>query len=184
MLRVALVGHSQLPSELEVDGADIEIFRAPGGKAYGFYEDERLNEVLDWSGDLVILWLGSNDIKQNTHVSDVVDNITEIKESIEEECGAEVVIILVEPRSYPDDYPVNETRYKKIQRAINKKLERELPDTRFLQFNTQMYQTELSSDGVHFTAEGQELIEDKIRDCIEDFVNDGSSDDSDEESDD
>ena len=184
MLKVALVGHSQLPNELDVEGADVEIFRAPGGKAYSFYEDDRLNDVLNWSGDLAILCIGSNDIKQNTHISDVVENIIDIKESIEEECGATVVIILVEPRSYPDDYPVNESRYKKIQRGINRKLERELPDTEFIKFNTSMYRQELSDDGVHFTAESKELIEERIINCIEEHLPEGDSEDSDEESED
>ena len=181
MLRVALVGHSQLPYSLEVEGADVEIFRSPGGRAYSFYEDGNLNDVLNWSGDLAILWIGSNDIQQNTHVSDVVDNIIDIKESIEEECGATVVIILIEPRCYPDDYPVDEARYRKIQKSINRKLERVLPDTEFIQFNTSMYQQELAEDGVHFSEEGKELIEDRIRSCIEEHLSDANSDDSDED---
>ena len=183
MLRVALVGHSQLPYDLEVEGADIEIFRSPGARAYSFYEDEILNEVLNWSGDLAIIWLGSNDIYNGTHVSEVVDNITNIKESIEEECGAEVVIILVEPRCYNDDHPVSETKYRKLQKGINRKLERELPDTEFIQFNTSTYQQELSSDGVHFSDYGKELIRDRIITCIEEHLPEGSSEDSEEESD-
>ena len=129
MLRVALVGHSQIPYDLEVDGAEVSIFRAPGGKAYAFYEDDRLSDVLNWSGDLAIVWLGSNDIEEDTSVGEVVENIVNIKESIEEDCGATVVIILVEPRMYPDDYPVTQSRYSKIQRGINRKLKKKLPQT-------------------------------------------------------
>ena len=184
MLKVALVGHSQLPHSLEVEGADIEIFRSPGGRAYSFYDDDDLNDVLNWSGDLAILWLGSNDIMQDTNVWEVVNDIIGIKESIEEETGATVVIILVEPRCYPDDEPVDEAQYRKIQKSINRKLERELSETEFIRFNLPLYEQELAEDGVHFTSYGKELIEEKISDCIESFVENHETDDSDVESDD
>ena len=127
---------------------------------------------------------GSNDIKQNTQVSDVVDNISDITETIEKDCEATVVIVLVEPRCYPDGCPVSESQYRKIQRAINRKLERELPDNDFLHFNSSMYQQELAGDGVHFTAEGKELIVEQIIECIQEHMpegNDDESEDSDEE---
>ena len=81
-MKVSLVGHSQLPYELYVEGAEIKIFRAPGGRADSFFNDERLNSVLNWPHDLCILWLGSNDIEEDTVVGEVVDNITEIIDEI------------------------------------------------------------------------------------------------------
>lgn len=36
MFKVALVGHSQIPKSLNVNGAEIRILRAPGGKTKYF----------------------------------------------------------------------------------------------------------------------------------------------------
>ena len=170
MLRVAFVGHSQLPSNIIIAGTEISIFRAPGGKAFSFFEDNRLCNVLNWRGDLVIVWLGSNDIVGNTNVSEVTDNILIIKEKIEEECGARVIIVLVEPRCYPNDHPVHQTQYTKIQRGINRKLEKKLPQTHFIKFNLPKYQQFLSFDGVHFTSEGRKEIEKVIVDNVKDYL--------------
>ena len=62
MWNVALVGHSQIPTQLTLEDANLAVFRAPGGKAKSFYKDDRLRKVLSWSGDICVLWIGSNDI--------------------------------------------------------------------------------------------------------------------------
>ena len=46
MSRVALVGHSQLPHQLNAVDANVEIFEALSGKVVKFY-DERMRQVLD-----------------------------------------------------------------------------------------------------------------------------------------
>ena len=40
MWKVSLVGHSQLPWELEISGAEVQVFRAPGDGVNFSYEDE------------------------------------------------------------------------------------------------------------------------------------------------
>ena len=40
MWKISLVGHSQLPWELDIGGAEVRVFRAPGGRANSFHEDE------------------------------------------------------------------------------------------------------------------------------------------------
>lgn len=170
MLRVALVGHSQLPTNLLIEGTQISIFRAPGGKAISFFEDNRLSSILNWRGDVVIVWLGSNDIEINSNVAEIVNNLIHIKESIEKECGAKVIITLLEPRCYPNDYPVHQTQYAKIQKGVNRKLERKLPQTHFIKVNTPCFQQLLSHDGVHFTFEGRQLIENIIKENIADYL--------------
>lgn len=62
MWKISLVGHSQVPKELNFPNAEIRIFRAPGGKAQFFHENELMNRVLNWEHDLSIVWLGSNDV--------------------------------------------------------------------------------------------------------------------------
>ena len=43
--KISLVGHSQLPSYLDVTDWDF-LFRGPGGKAYNFFYDSRMSGVL------------------------------------------------------------------------------------------------------------------------------------------
>ena len=84
MWKVSLVGHSQLPPQLSVPDTEINIYRAPGGKATTFFSDERLNDVLTWTHDLCILWLGSNDIREDSEPQEIVNDLVEVVESIEE----------------------------------------------------------------------------------------------------
>ena len=84
MWKISVVGHSQIPKKLEVENTEIRIFRAPGGRADNFNNDTRMNEVLNWKHDLCILWIGSNDIDQESKPKDIVENISQIVESIEQ----------------------------------------------------------------------------------------------------
>lgn len=165
MWNVALVGHSQIPTQITLEDANLAVFRAPGGKARSFYTDDRLRSVLSWSGDICVLWVGSNDIVDGISPVGLADVIVEIVQRIEVTCGAIVIVCLVEPRLYPAGIPVDHTSYRKIQRAVNKHLQRKLSN-RFVQFNTNSYVTELARDGVHFTQAGRNLIRDRIEKAV------------------
>ena len=176
MWKISLVGHSQLPWELDIGGAEVRVFRAPGGRADSFYQDERLYEVLDWEHDLCILWLGSNDIENDSHPADIAEKIENIVNNIEDSCRAIVHICLVEPRFYPGEEYMTHEKYGKIQRAVNKKLRRNLANV-FIQFNSGNWVNDISEDGVHFTAEGQQRVEHKLRKDIKRFMEDDSDSD-------
>ena len=124
-MKVAIVGHSQVPNELTVERDDVEvkIFRAPGGKIGNFHSDSRLNDVLKYPHDLTVLWLGSNDITQTTEQAELTNKIIEVIHKIEHECGSTVVFVSIENREYPDDDgPVSNQSYRLLQKAINRKL--------------------------------------------------------------
>lgn len=87
-----MVGHSQVPQELEVPGVDLRIFRAPGGTARTFFTNDRLNNVLEWEHDWCILWLGSNDVYEEAIPRQISDHIFEIVREIERRCKAKVRI--------------------------------------------------------------------------------------------
>ena len=180
MTRVALVGHSQLPHSLEVEGADIEIFRAPGGRVDEFYDDERMSDVLKEEWDLVIVWLGSNDIDYDTNTGQLVSELLDVCETIVNACQAVVKICLIEPRFYPDGY-VGHEDYKKIQRSVNRKLLKAGYGT--LHFHTQGYVNEIDDDGVHFTPQGQHMVRNKLRTAIQGFVESDEDSTSDTDSD-
>ena len=126
MFKVSLVGHSQLPNYLEVEGTEIRIFRAPGGHAETFFSDDRLNRVLQWKHDHCILWLGSNDIAEGMSPEGLFNTIKEITKTIERECGAVVQICLLEPRIYSDEEkaPISNLNYKKVMNSVNNRIKR------------------------------------------------------------
>lgn len=50
-----------------------------------FFEDERFNKVLNWPHDCIILWLGSNDIHQDSDVALTANHFLEIIKEIEQQ---------------------------------------------------------------------------------------------------
>ena len=175
MYKVSLVGHSQVPQTFNVNKVEIKIFRAPGGHASSFFSDNRLNSVLSWKHDLCILWIGSNDISQETDIEILFNDLKEIVNNIERECGALVTICQIEPRIYSDNGPISTPDYVKIQRAVNKKIKRSLRNPT-INFNTKTYIEHLSSDGVHWNSEGRRLVENKLLTAIENNMDSDSDD--------
>ena len=167
MFKVSLVGHSQLPTFLQVEQTEIRIFRAPGSRASTFFNDQRLNQVLQWKHDHCILWLGSNDIVEGMSPGELFHNIKEITRAIENECGAVVQICLIEPRIYPNspNAPITSENYKKVMHSINKRIKRSMRHTT-INFNTISYVQELARDGVHFREGGKERIKEKLTAAI------------------
>ena len=165
MLRVSLVGHSQVPRHFEIEGVEIRIFRAPGGRAESLLTDCRTQDVLNWEHDLCILWIGSNDIRINVTPQDIFKHIQTVVREIEEQCGAEVIVVQIEPRIYPETFRITTEDYVKFQNSINRKIKRNL-NNQNLHFNNLKFQYTLADDGVHWNAEGKEAIKGKFRKCI------------------
>lgn len=159
---VSLVGHSQLPWNLTIPEWDVRVFRAPGGKAESFFNDFRMSSVLEWTHDTCLLWLGSNDITEDTVVKELYEDISEVVYAIEDNCEADVIITLVEPRFYPDETPVSHETYAKIQKGVNRRLKRSLSDREFINFNSSYWVNYLDSDGVHFDYEGKRKVKKKL----------------------
>ena len=161
MFKVAFVGHSQVPQDLEeeLSGVEIRTFRVPGARADNFDQDSRLTPVLDWKHDFSVLWLGSNDIDDDTNPSWLAETILDVAENIQESCESEVVIVEMENRTFTDRDNITAEEYRKIKRSVNRKLQK---DKRFLSINFGGTMFTLDSDGVHFEASAQELIEQKL----------------------
>lgn len=166
MLKVALVGHSQIPRNLEIPNVQIKIFRGPGAKARTFFEDNRVNKILEWEHDLTILWIGSNDIEQTTNPARIFCDIKNIIKEITAKCQSLVYICQVEPRTNPRN--ITEDQYKKFQVGINNRIKRALK-TPNIHFNNQQFVQELSEDGTHWDERGRAHVLSKFRRVIENF---------------
>ena len=165
---MALVGHSQIPTELECDGVEIKIFRAPGGKVSTFYNDERMNDVLHWEHDLTILWLGSNDIHPNNRPAHIYEMLREIYDDTEKWCHSKIFVCTVEPRKNPRD--TDALTYKRLKNAVNKKIIKYM-GSHIIHFCSTPYQEELSEDGVHWNEIGKELVKNKLENAIKAGLN-------------
>lgn len=152
MLKVSLVGHTQLPHSLSVAETELRIFRFPGGRAKNFFSDQRLNRVLDFC----ILWLGTNDIKTSTHPGELFEEIKGVHDHIVSDCGAVVHICQMEPRTYAGETTINSEGYRKVQNSVNKKIKRKLTN-RTTHFNAASFVDTLSEDGVHWTGRRKNL---------------------------
>ena len=168
--KAAVVGHSQVPTVIEVpDCIDLTIFRSPGAKARKFFTDPLLSPVLENRYDVVILWLGSNDITPRCAVRDIVKNIKNIVLRLEEVCTPRVKICLVEPRHPERRYAhvVSQETYDLIRKGVNNNLQRRaLRGKEFISFGARPYEGDLGRDGVHFNREGRSRIAQKLGNAI------------------
>ena len=157
MLRVAIVGHSQIPRNLDHHLADVEvkIFRAPGARASRFNITNKLMNVLEYEHDITILWIGSNDVDRATQPRQLSENIIQIANTIEERCGSRVTLVELECREYPRGSAVIESEgYRRVKRSVNRALSR----SRFTRINFGATKYTLANDGVHFETSAKEEI--------------------------
>ena len=73
MVKVAIVGHSQVPREISIPNVETRVFRKPGARIQHFHS-ELLPEVLDFSPDIIVIFLGGNDIDASPDCSQRVAN--------------------------------------------------------------------------------------------------------------
>ena len=171
VFKVAIVGHSQVPPQLDGVSPQVEvtIFRSPGAKARSFFANPQLAAVLEGRWDMVILWLGSNDITNRCQVADIVQDLKNIVLQLEERCTPKVKVCLVEPRHTEVRWRprVEQESYNKVAKAINNKLQkRALKGRTFISFGAKPFWYSLRADGVHFDREGRERVKDKLRSAI------------------
>lgn len=158
-----------MPRHLEVDGANVDIYRAPGARAATFLQDRRLTPVLRKEYDLVLLWLGSNDITQSCRPREIINHIQAVVERIKTDCRSKVGLCLIEPRRvehYRRPRP-EQKDYNKVAKAINTRLVgRVYKGGIFVHFNPRFFHENLGRDGVHFNPEGRGEIARKIEACV------------------
>ena len=95
MVKATIVGHSQVPVQINVSDVDTRIFCKPGARSHHFH-DNLLNEVLEFSPDIVVVFLGGNDIDNSDDCAQrVTSGIKEIFGILEANCK-EVIFVEIE----------------------------------------------------------------------------------------
>ena len=161
-LVVAIVGHSQVPLEIENPNAEVVIFRRPGA-CLEHLSESPLVDVFELQPDLVFLYLGGNDIAN--HQSDCRPIIEGLKSALLKLKGIakEVRFVQVERRHYTpgNRFNVDNDAYEWCRKRINANLryfcKRE--NIRTLNTTKHLFEDNLAADGVHFDPEARaELI--------------------------
>ena len=99
----------------------------------------------------------------------MASDIRELVHELENRCGSKVLIALIEPRTgHRRRAGLEPGGYNRVAFSVNRRLRRSLKDHVFLNFTaphstcySNVSERELSRDGVHFTAVGREMIQQK-----------------------
>ena len=150
MVRVAIVGHSQVPYIDSYDNVEINLFRRGGARIHHAYEPP-LSDSLDEHFDVVILFLGGNDIGTKTP-NQIVNELVELAGKYDS--ASQVLVTQIEHRVYPPGhrYYISEQDYRKQANRINKSLVKKAGQTeafRTINISSPWY-NDNSPDGIHF----------------------------------
>ena len=169
-MNIAIAGHSQVPEDFSYYNAVIRVFKKPGALASRFFDYPELTGVLNYQYDLVILWIGSNDITPGCGARYLPERICYIAGEIQRWTGADIRIILVEPRDCPPGNRncITLAEYKRIAKAVNKKIiQRCRYRNTWGTISTFGFPAfHLATDGVHFDRRAREVIEERIHGSI------------------
>ena len=174
-LKVAIVGHSQIPVSFpDIPSVDLRVFRLPGGRLGDFERDCILKDSLKWAHDLTILFIGGNDIP-NLANELIVGKLIELVDKFKALGSCNVVVTLIEPReySYGNRFGIDNDVYKYSMNFINRKIKRlsKSRNYRVLNVNAKPFQNGHTADGVHFNLQSRFAIVDKIRNCVVKHLN-------------
>jgi lysophospholipase L1-like esterase len=139
----------------------IRIFPCPGATFTSVFNYDIFKEFIDFQPELVIVFLGSNDIKYSrSNITDVVIKdakyfLSKIKVLLP--LKFEIKIIEIEPRLTPRG--LSPLIYTRIRNGINKKLAK-LVDCDVLKLSKfQLNLCHISADGVHFNHNGRYILQ-------------------------
>ena len=166
MFKVALVGHSQVPNTFEApEGATIRIFRRRGGLIQHF-DQPPLSDVYRYNADLIILFLGSNDVLNfGNNWLNLVKQLREILLLLRAICPR-VWFVTIERRKFTSSHL--DSLYESYRKKINRKLGKYLHNTvvRMVNISSPWFGDHLGNDGVHFNAQAKQEIANKFKNVI------------------
>ena len=167
MVRVAIVGHSQVPDIESYANVEVSVFRRGGASIHHAYEPP-LSDSLDEHFDIVILFLGGNDIGTKTP-HQIVEELLELVDSYDS--AKQVVVTQIEHRVYPAGhrYYIAEDDYRRQANRVNKSLVQKAKQTKaFRTINISgTWYNDNSPDGIHFHYITVQHLIARYRDAIE-----------------
>ena len=168
MVKAAIVGHSQVPYNIHVNNVETRIFRKPGARVRHFY-DEILNNLLEYAPDIVILFLGGNDIDASEDcVLRTANALKDIIQVIRANCR-EIIVVEIEWRNFTQTCVPGLTSeiYNVRRRQINRNVGRFCNTRHIRTINTSLDAIQrVRRDGVHFDSIAAARVKTKITNAI------------------
>ena len=128
-MKVGLIGHSQLREfhidSLNINHENIEVakFWRSGARVSSILDTHVFENFISFHPDLVIIFLGGNDITYDCSPSQIEQSFKELINVINFEINPNLGIFILEiEKRYPNEYFVNEEKYKKVRRSLNKRM--------------------------------------------------------------
>ena len=170
LVKVAIIGHSNIPVEFTYPGTEVRCFRMPGLHVLDISRRGEYRELLAWRCQLVYLWAGSNDLANGMVARPIARKILNTATQIRHRTGARVIIIKIEPRYCKPGYVASQTVYNTLARQINRHLDNwSRPGQIFLQLNGAPRHM-LDHTGYHFNAEGKAFVNGLIANSIRQYM--------------
>ena len=124
-MRVAFVGHSQIPKDqIYLEGVDLWQARRGGAIIDQVYQPPLVDAIQSYP-DIVFIWIGGNDLDNGSPIQEVVSKLLELVNYCREYTSY-VYLVLAEHRKYSD--PERTANYEAKARAANLSLTLYLPD--------------------------------------------------------
>ena len=137
MVKAAIVGHSQVLHEISVPNVETKVFHGPGARVQHFHNDI-LRELLEFSPDIVVIFLGGNDIDASVDCAlRVANGLKNIVEILKANCR-EVIFVEIEWRNFTRTRVPSLTSeiYQQRRRTIIRNLKRYCSRRRIHAINT------------------------------------------------
>ena len=162
------MGHSQVPREISVPNVETKVFRRQGARVQQFH-NEILSDLLEFSPDLIVLFLGGNDIDASDDCALRVANALKEIIQILRTNYREVIFIEIEWRNFTRTWVpcLNRELYNQRRRQINRNVIRFCSVRHNRAINTSLEGIQrVGRDGVHFDSVAATRVITKIVNAI------------------
>ena len=167
-MKIAVLGHSQTRYLNFKKTLEVKKFYKSGANFRSIQESLQFQKLVEFKPDLLFLFLGSNDITEESQVNKIFDNYNELKAEIEEKIKPKRGCYLLdfEKRTLNNKY-VSKNTYRKIRNALIKKIKK-LDKDNFIPFRpfSGLIETDIGPDGIHINNKGATIIVENIEQKI------------------
>ena len=175
MFRVALIGHSLLPTRLylrDLPTVETEIHRYPGATIDDL--TARLTETEFWTKryDGIIVCIGGNDLATFS-VDETFDRICNLARRLRP-ITTFLTFCTIEYRLYPSEnrFGIIQREYRRKANVVNRRIKRFMRsvEAKILDLGRRCFTLQRGRDGVHFNSSGQITFQYHIHRVISAFV--------------
>ena len=156
VFKTIVAGHSQTPTHIPNDEEfEFVILRKPGG-LISHLDCSPLSRVYDIPADLIVLFLGGNDI---AHYKDdplaLSHKLREVLLDLKD-FAREIAFVSIESREYQEGnrFGISTQEYEDARQKVTRNIKRycRLQSFRYINVNRSIFVDNLSPDGVHFNS--------------------------------